>query len=192
MASRLALLRLPLRSPFHASSSSIAPPFLGILPSLARHPPRAFSFRVCSVHSETKVEPLIESKDEFHSSETWKIKMLYDGECPLCMREVNMLKERNKAYGAIKFVDISSNDYSPKENQGLDYETVMGRIHAILADGTVVRDVEAFRRLYEVIGLGWVYVVTKYEPIKTIANVIYSIWAKHRLQITENVESWRR
>lgn len=35
-----------------------------------------------------------------------------------------MLKERNKAYGAIKFVDISSNDYSPKENRGLDYETV--------------------------------------------------------------------
>ncbi|KAM0942677.1 putative DCC1-like thiol-disulfide oxidoreductase family [Dioscorea sansibarensis] len=160
MASRPALLRLPLCSPFRASSSSISPPALSILPSLARHPPRAFSFRVCSVHSETKVEPLIESK--FHSSETWKIKMLYDGECPLCMREVNMLKERNRTYGAIQFVDISSNDYSPKENQGLDYETVMGRIHAILADGTVVRDVE----------------------IKTIGSVIYSIWAKYRLQIT--------
>lgn len=55
---------------------------------------------------------------------TWKIKMLYDGECPLCMREVNMLQERNKLYGTIKFVDISSNDYSPKENAGLDYKTV--------------------------------------------------------------------
>jgi len=22
---------------------------------------------------------------------TWKVKMLYDGDCPLCMREVNML-----------------------------------------------------------------------------------------------------
>jgi len=50
--------------------------------------------------------------------------MLYDGDCPLCMREVNMLKERNKSYGAIKFVDISSKDYSPDDNQGLDYETV--------------------------------------------------------------------
>ena len=35
-----------------------------------------------------------------------------------------MLQERNKNYGAIKFVDISSGDYSPAENQGLDYETV--------------------------------------------------------------------
>jgi hypothetical protein len=35
-----------------------------------------------------------------------------------------MLRERNKSYGAINFVDISSKDYSPEENQGLDYETV--------------------------------------------------------------------
>lgn len=35
-----------------------------------------------------------------------------------------MLKERNEENGTIKFVDISSNDYSPQENQGLDYKTV--------------------------------------------------------------------
>lgn len=35
-----------------------------------------------------------------------------------------MLRERNKNYGTIKFVDISSKEYSPEENQGLDYETV--------------------------------------------------------------------
>jgi hypothetical protein len=38
--------------------------------------------------------------------------------------QVNMLRERNKSYGTIKFVDISSKDYSPDDNQGLDYETV--------------------------------------------------------------------
>nr|XP_025701621.1 uncharacterized protein At5g50100, chloroplastic isoform X2 [Arachis hypogaea] len=97
---------------------------------------------------------------------------------------VDMLRERNKSYGTIKFVDISSVDYSPEENQNLDYETVMGRIHAILSDGTVVKDVEAFRRLYEQVGLGWVYAITKYEPIGTIADSIYGVWAKYRLQIT--------
>lgn len=35
-----------------------------------------------------------------------------------------MLRERNKNYGTIKFVDISSDDYSPEQNQGLGYETV--------------------------------------------------------------------
>ncbi|XWS60682.1 hypothetical protein CRYUN_Cryun07bG0057100 [Craigia yunnanensis] len=122
--------------------------------------------------------------DEQQSPQNWKIKMLYDGDCPLCMREVDMLRERNKQYGTIKFVDISSDDYSPEENQRLDYKTVMGRIHAILSDGTVVTDVEAFRKLYEQVNLGWVYAITKYEPIATIADSVYGVWAKYRLQIT--------
>nr|CAB3486100.1 unnamed protein product [Digitaria exilis] len=98
--------------------------------------------------------------------------------------QVNMLRERNKSYGAIKFVDISSKDYSPDDNQGLDYETAMGRIHAILSDGTIVTGVEAFRKLYEEVGLGWIYAVTKYEPVATMANAVYGVWAKYRMQIT--------
>ncbi|XP_009790160.1 uncharacterized protein At5g50100, chloroplastic isoform X2 [Nicotiana tabacum] len=133
--------------------------------------------------SGTTVDPVAPKKDN-EDHENWKIKMLYDGDCPLCMREVDMLKERNKGYGTIKFVNISSDEYSPGENEGLDYKTVMGTIHAILSDGTVVTNVEAFRRLYEAVGLGWVYAITKYEPIATIADTVYGVWAKYRLQIT--------
>lgn len=60
----------------------------------------------------------------------------------------------------------------------------MERIHAILPDGTVVTDVEVFRRLYEAVGLGWVYSATKYEPVMNAANWVYGIWAKYRLPIT--------
>lgn len=35
-----------------------------------------------------------------------------------------MLMKRNEKYGTIKFIDISSNDYAPEDNQGLDYKTV--------------------------------------------------------------------
>nr|XP_023897486.1 uncharacterized protein At5g50100, chloroplastic-like [Quercus suber] len=140
------------------------------------------------VISEATVDPLTPKKeDEEQSPQNWIIKMLYDGDCPLCMREVNMLRERNKDHGTIKFVDISSDEYSPEENQGLDYKTVMGRIHAILSDGTVVTDVEAFRRLYEQVGLGWVYAITKYEHIATITDAVYGVWAKYRLQITSRL-----
>ena len=41
--------------------------------------------------------------------------------------QVYMLRERNKCYGTIKFVDISSDDYSLEENQGLDYKTVRSK-----------------------------------------------------------------
>ena len=50
----------------------------------------------------------------------WEIKMLYDGDCPLCMREVDMLKARNPNFGnKIKFVDIADPAYDPAENEGV-------------------------------------------------------------------------
>ncbi len=55
---------------------------------------------------------------------SWEIKMLYDGDCPLCMREVNMLRKRDKDQNKIGFVDISSQSYSAKDNAGITYEEV--------------------------------------------------------------------
>jgi len=60
----------------------------------------------------------------------------------------------------------------------------MERIHAILPDGSIVRDVEVFRRLYEAVGLGWVYAVTKNPSVLSAANAVYNVWAKYRTQIT--------
>ncbi|KAF7012049.1 hypothetical protein CFC21_026283 [Triticum aestivum] len=188
MASSLARLgaALPRARPLAAAAAMGAariPPRGARWDPVAPRPASPYARR-CQAHSDVKAPPASESKDAGSSSQSWRIKMLYDGECPLCMREVNMLRERNKSYGAINFVDISSKDYSPKDNQDLDYETAMGRIHAILSDGTIVTDVEAFRRLYEEVGLGWVYAVTKYEPVATIANAVYGVWAKYRMEVT--------
>lgn len=114
----------------------------------------------------------------------WKIKLLYDGECPLCMREVRFLKKRDGGRGLVAFVDIADPNYSAEENGGIDYETAMGRIHALLPDGTVIKNVEVFRRVYEVLGMGWVYAITKLPLIGFLANKIYEIWADLRLKLT--------
>ncbi|KAF6154686.1 hypothetical protein GIB67_000570 [Kingdonia uniflora] len=145
---------------------------------------KAFKHRIRAINTEAAAEKKFSEKHDDRLSEDWKIKMLYDGECPLCMREVDMLRKRNKVYGTIKFIDISSKEYTAEENQGVDYETAMGKIHAILSDGTVVTNVEAFRKLYEEVGLGWVYAITKYEPVATIASAVYGVWAKYRMQVT--------
>ncbi len=52
----------------------------------------------------------------------WEIKMLYDGDCPLCMREVSMLRRRDEGVGKIEFVDIASPDYDPAVNAGIPFE----------------------------------------------------------------------
>lgn len=115
---------------------------------------------------------------------SYEIKLLYDGECPFCVKEVNFLKKKDNGRGKVAFVDIASPHYLPSENQGIDYATAMGRIHAILADGTVIKNVEVFRRVYETLGMGWIYVITKIPVIGWFADQVYGIWAKYRLQLS--------
>lgn len=63
---------------------------------------------------------------------TWKpgcdIRMLYDGQCSLCMKEVNFLRKRDAAAGRIDFVDIADPSYRPEDNAGITFEQVrLGR-----------------------------------------------------------------
>jgi predicted DCC family thiol-disulfide oxidoreductase YuxK len=166
--------------------------------------------------------------------------MLYDGACPLCMKEVDFLRRRDAGAGRIDFVDIADPGYSAAANAGISYEQARGRrlgagpawrarpgggaggrrrgpgrasaeagaprawaqqahsptpapppwraqamekIHAIERDGRVITGIEVFRRLYEAVGLGWVYSATKNKAVEAAANAVYDVWAKYRTQV---------
>ena len=117
-------------------------------------------------------------------SPKWRIKLLYDGECPLCLREVNFLLKRDAGRGIVKFVDIADPNYQPEANEGVDFATAMGRIHAVLPDGSVIKNIEVFRRVYEELGMGWIYAITKLPILGAIADWLYGIWADWRLKLT--------
>ncbi|HEY9297503.1 MAG TPA: DUF393 domain-containing protein [Phormidium sp.] len=118
------------------------------------------------------------------NSPSWQIELLYDGQCPLCLREVNFLQRRDAGRGLVAFVDIAEDDYTPEAHGGVDFETAMGRIHAVLPDGTVIKNVEVFRRVYEILGMGWICAVTKLPVIGAIVDKLYEIWADYRLSLT--------
>ncbi|NCJ06454.1 DUF393 domain-containing protein [Synechococcales cyanobacterium C] len=122
--------------------------------------------------------------DSNSATPTCKIKLLYDGECPLCLREVNFLRQKDGGRGQVAFVDIAALDYNPGEYAGISYEAAMGRIHGILADGTVLRDVAVFRQVYNILGMGWVYGATRLLGVGAIANTLYRLWAHWRLRLT--------
>ena len=109
--------------------------------------------------------------------------LLFDGGCPLCLREVGFLRRRDLAK-RIAFVDIDSPEYVPHHYGDISYRSAMGRIHAITADGTILQDVAVFREAYRLIGLGWIYAPTRWPLISPLIDQIYSLWASRRLQIT--------
>ncbi|ELS31759.1 MULTISPECIES: thiol-disulfide oxidoreductase DCC family protein [Pseudanabaena] len=117
-------------------------------------------------------------------SKSWKIKLLYDGACPLCLREVNFLKSKDGDRGLVKFVDIAADDYQPADNAGIDFKTAMGRIHAVLPDDTILQNVEVFRQIYDLLGIGWIYAITRLPLVGRLADAIYGVWADYRLLLT--------
>jgi predicted DCC family thiol-disulfide oxidoreductase YuxK len=117
-------------------------------------------------------------------SPTWKINLLYDGDCPLCLWEVEALKRKDKGRELVKFTNIADEDYAAADNGGVDYATAMGRIHAVLADGTVINNLEVFRQVYQVLGVGWLYAPTGWPLLGPLVDWAYGLWAQWRLAIT--------
>lgn len=114
----------------------------------------------------------------------WRIKLLFDGDCPLCVREVNFLQKKDAGRGLVAFVDIAADDYDPAQHGGVSFAAAMGRIHAVMADGTVVKNVEVFRRVYAVLGMGWVYAATRWPLVGPLVDWAYDRWADWRLRMT--------
>jgi predicted DCC family thiol-disulfide oxidoreductase YuxK len=128
--------------------------------------------------------PSADTLENSTRSPSWKIKLLYDGECPLCLREVNFLQKRDAGRGLVAFVDIAAENYNPEENGGISFAAAMGRIHAVLADRTIIQNVEVFRQVYDILGIGWIYAATKWPVIGFLVDIIYEIWASWRLNLT--------
>jgi predicted DCC family thiol-disulfide oxidoreductase YuxK len=117
-----------------------------------------------------------------------ELTILYDGGCPLCVREVRFLEQRDRrlhpSAPRLAFVDIDAGDYEPATHGGISYGEAMGRIHALEASGEVVKDVDVFRRAYLLIGLGWLYAPTGWPLLAPLVNALYAFWASVRLRIT--------
>ncbi|MBE9098427.1 thiol-disulfide oxidoreductase DCC family protein [Vacuolonema iberomarrocanum] len=130
------------------------------------------------------VSPTASPQSSRADAPQWKIKLLYDGECPLCLHEVNFLQKKDAGRGLVAFVDIARDDYDPAENGGVDFESAMGRIHAVYPDGQVIQNVEVFRQVYAILGMGWLYAPTRWPIVRSLVDWIYGLWARWRLRLT--------
>lgn len=115
-------------------------------------------------------------------SRPWEIKVLYDGDCPLCRREISMLQRRNRR-GRLALEDIATPGFDPSR-YGLTQEEAMGRIHGVLPDGRVVEGMEVFRRAYAAVGLGWLLAPSRWPVLGRLFDAAYRLFARNRLRFT--------
>ena len=112
-----------------------------------------------------------------------KLIFLFDGGCPLCIRETNFLQKKD-VLNKINFIDISKKEYDPVFFKNISYAEAMSNLHGILENGNIIKGVDVLAYAYELIGLGWVYYPLKIKFFAPILRLFYGYWAKYRLQIT--------
>ena len=110
------------------------------------------------------------------------IEVFFDGACPLCKREVQLLRKLDKAR-RILFTDIAAASFKP-EDVGVEWESLMGRIHGRLPDGTLIQGVDVFRHLYAVLGFTKLVQLSRMPGISHFADLAYRLFAANRMRLT--------
>ncbi len=110
------------------------------------------------------------------------VEVFYDGDCPLCMREIRMLMRKDRAE-RIEFTNIAAADFDATA-YGTTQADLMARIRGRRPDGSWIDGVEVFRQLYKAVGFGWIVAITRLPVISQLLSVGYHLFAKNRLRLT--------
>lgn len=110
------------------------------------------------------------------------IEVFYDGACPMCRREMAMLRRLDR-HDRIRFTDIAAPGFDPSV-VGRTQAQLMARIHARLPDGSIAEGVEVFRRLYATVGFGALAALTRLPGVSQALDVAYDAFARRRTRLT--------
>jgi predicted DCC family thiol-disulfide oxidoreductase YuxK len=117
----------------------------------------------------------------------WEVEVFFDGDCPLCRREITFLRKIDRRR-RIRFTDIAAADFSARA-LGVGHEALMAEIHGRLPDGSWVRGVEVFRRLYAAIGWLPLVAVSRWPGVRQALAMGYRVFARNRLRWTGRCDS---
>ena len=111
-----------------------------------------------------------------------EVEVFFDGDCPLCRREIAMLKRWDKRE-RILFTDIADAGFNAA-SYGVTQDRLMAEIHGRDAQGNWLVGVEVFRRLYAAVGYGPLVRVTRWPVIRHSLDLGYRLFAPYRLRLT--------
>ena len=108
--------------------------------------------------------------------------MIYDGFCALCMQSLRMIKPLDWRH-AIEYMNLQEWDAVKARYPQLDYDALMGAVHVVLPDGSVLAGYQGVRELLRRLPLtGWMYPILKLPGIAWLGDKAYKWVAAHRYQ----------
>jgi len=109
-----------------------------------------------------------------------KLVIYYDGQCPLCLAEIHMLKHNNQKK-LLEFVSLQEIDSSENDiNCALAFKT----IHARLGDNKIIIGPEVFFEAYKRSDLILINYLFSFRLFRFFYAKFYTIFAKYRHKIS--------
>lgn len=113
-----------------------------------------------------------------------ELTLLYDGACPICAWEKRKLTHSNR-YGRLGFVNIQAPGFDPSV-YGVSMQELMGRLHAVTADGRLIKGAETLLQSYRAVGWWWIYWPLKIIP-RPLVERAYGLFANHRHVLSKHI-----
>lgn len=112
--------------------------------------------------------------------------VFYDGACPVCVREMQVLRRHDRAQ-RLAMVDIAAADFDahawPASRADMN-----AALHVRLPDGSWRSGMAAIRHIYRVIGKGWWLAPTGWPLISHVFDRLYAAFARHRLVLSARLD----
>lgn len=116
--------------------------------------------------------------------------IFFDGNCPLCLKEINQLKKRDQD-GKLGFEDINASSFATRYPD-LDWQALNDRIHGIDEHGEVFIGLDVTHKAWSLVGVGWLYAPLRWPVIRLVADVVYKLFARHRYRVSFLLTGQRR
>ncbi len=111
-----------------------------------------------------------------------KLILFYDGSCPLCAKEILLLKKYDTR-NEIQFEDITLDNFSDRFNH-IDLAKADAIIHGQLPDGEVITGMDVTFLAWEIVNHNKWLRLFKLPLLRPITDWCYLFFAKYRRRIT--------
>ena len=114
-----------------------------------------------------------------------ELTLYYDGQCPLCVAEVEFLQSRN-ALGQLAFIDITQTGFETS-GHNISCEAAMAQLHGRTTDGQVLIGVPVFAMAYKLANLPVLAWLLSRRWLMPLLQPTYVLFAKHRQAISKRI-----
>ncbi|WP_286978221.1 DUF393 domain-containing protein [Pseudomonas sp.] len=112
------------------------------------------------------------------NSPSWPLTLYYAGDCPLCAREINLLKQKADP-AKLLFIDINNAQFDAKA-LGLSQQSMEDLLHARFADGQWVKGVDATYWSWCAAGLGRWVAILRWKAMRPLIEFGYRLFCLMR------------